>query len=400
MTSDHREQAAFDFYGPLAKSEDASRRVGWESDHAHRARLRALVQALKPFQGIHSILDAGCGEGRLIHILQEAGYRGAYLGEDILAHMIEKAGKLQPDHHFVVRDSFTEGSPHDAVICSGALNTVVAPDHDEEVISAITALWERTREVLAIDMAVKDRHHPGEGLALTDIEKIWCGVRELTPILTVQEGVIPGEAIVILRRNRRWQLEHLLPDSSDILGLAELLLHGKEAAAAREYLSGRGDPESRILCALADLELGRYRQAEQSLRILVSSRPTMESAGAGTSPGETAVEEVDSGSSPGGPTGESVGSGSSPGGTAGLSRGPVAERALLYLASLLSTTRRVSEAEKLLRILVQSHTPIADEGRFMLAQMLLSRGESADASSLLGEIRDPWVKREASRMSK
>ena len=66
------EASATRFYAPLQDAPCPARRVGWESNEAHLLRLRAIVQALQPCEEIRRVLDAGCGEGRLVDVLREA----------------------------------------------------------------------------------------------------------------------------------------------------------------------------------------------------------------------------------------------------------------------------------------------------------------------------------------
>ncbi|MDD5377399.1 MAG: class I SAM-dependent methyltransferase [Candidatus Gracilibacteria bacterium] len=51
-----------------------------------------------------SILDIGCGNGRLIETLEASGFPYSYLGTDASSGMIEEARKLHPDHAFMVLD--------------------------------------------------------------------------------------------------------------------------------------------------------------------------------------------------------------------------------------------------------------------------------------------------------
>lgn len=363
-----RESAARDFYGPLAGSERSARRVGWESEAAQRARLTALVDELEPLGRIDSVLDVGCGEGELALLLAERGYQGAYRGEDILPEMVDRARERfadQPEIELARQDSFEASAPFaDAVVLSGALNTRVHFDHpdqegrhQEEVEAAIEHLWARARRVLVFDVAVSDRHHGGAGILGVDLARLWQVCRSLSPcpVVRVREDGMPGEALVVLERDRRDRLAGLIPDPVHVVERAEIHLEAGEPEAAHDVLLGVRTPEAHLVRALADNALGRLRQGERALREL-------------TTPGAHVSADL-------------------------------AAKATLHLAALLAATRRGQGAIPLLERLVQRPSAHRDEGRLILAQLLLPVDEPR-ARAVAAEIEDAWIRREAeSRLS-
>ncbi len=342
--ADRRRRAAHRFYAPLADAPSPARRVGWESDAAHRVRQAAILEALQPIDRLERLLDAGCGEAALLTPLLAAGFRGHYRGEDLFPAALDRARARWPDRDLALADAFAPGPAAQAVVCSGALNTRAdADDHDAEVHDALRALWARTTEVLVLDVAVRDRHAPGALLAAADLPALWTVARELAAVVTVREDVVPGEALLVLRRDRRPSLERALGD--DVHARAELHLSAGEPEAARATLQGRVDPLALLLRARADLSLGRPRDAERALR--------------------------------------------------DLQRSPaVAARAALHLAGLLTATRRAAEAERLLEGLAEGAGAEADEARAALVEVSLRRGDEARAARWAEAIADPFVARE------
>ncbi len=118
-----------DFYRPLEMAPTAARRVGWETDVAHRWRLGAIVDVLAPVGSIDSLLDAGCGEGRLLEVLHAAGFRGAYRGEDLREAPLLRARAAAPPEglrrppEYLLAHAFRDAAQCEVVVCSGALNT-------------------------------------------------------------------------------------------------------------------------------------------------------------------------------------------------------------------------------------------------------------------------------------
>ncbi len=345
-----RLSAARAFYDELADSPLDARRVGWESDRAHRARHLAIAQALAPLSRVPALVDAGCGEGALLTVLRGLGWRGRYRGEDILPEMLERARARHddPGAEWVAVDALAGGPPAEAVICSGALNTVVDPGrpHTAQVIEAVDALWARATTLLVFDLAVGDRHAEGVGIGRTDLAEIWRHARRLCPAVTVREDVLPGEALLILARSRGHSL-HALPGQGPdaALMIGEVLLAGGDAESALVEVEGDARPEARLIAAVALLRCRRLGPAEAALRALVGT-------------------EVD-------------------------------EAARLQLASVLWLTGRRSASDKLLRALAET----SDDARYHLVELLTGRGDHKAAAAYAAAIEDRWMRREARRLA-
>ncbi|MCA9520194.1 MAG: methyltransferase domain-containing protein [Myxococcales bacterium] len=355
-TSEQRSTAANRFYEPLASSSTMSRRVGWESDAAHRFRLRHHLALIGPLADVASILDAGCGEGALLEEALRAGFRGRYRGEDILPSMIEAAqrrfasaageGEGAASIEWVSWDSLVGGPRAEAVICCGALNHRVGDDPTSEVIAAIDALWARAERVAVIDFAVRSRHHDAALLALADLEPVWRHVRSLSPVNTVMETTIPGEAVCVLQRDRGPILRRHLSEPELTCDRAEILLAAKESYAVLRELGDLATPRAELLRGLAGLQIGGWRQSEVSLKKLVGDPE-------------------------------------------------VGERARLTLAALYRALKRTVEAEALLGLLVRDGN---DEARLLLGMVRLDQGRRDEARTLMESIVDPWIAREAQRL--
>lgn len=348
--SDARRVAAEAFYGALSDHPNPARRVGWESRASHALRLHAIADALEPLASIDTVIDVGCGEGALLGVLRERGYRGRYRGEDVLAAPIARA---RADHgaddaaSFLVADGFAIGDPRAlAVVCSGTLNTLSGTeDHDEEVALALGAMWERAGELLVVDLAVRDRHPDGVGLGRADLTRAWSEARALTPVVVVREDVIAGEALLILSRSRARAFERRLDDA---LLRGEALLECGDPTAALAAVAGLAD-SARALSLR-----GRARGAQGAFdAALTLLKGAVEAAAA------PALAEVRT-------------------------------SAELAMAPCLWRQGDKRGAQALLERLAEE----SDEARAHLFELLVATRQIARARAVLDRIEDAWMRRE------
>jgi SAM-dependent methyltransferase len=343
MHSDAKKTAVYQFYAPLMDSSSAARRVGWQSDGLHELRLRALMAAAGPVENASQVLDVGCGEGALLPLLQEGMFNGVYRGEDVLPFMIERARSNHPDARFDLQNSFdAEASKADIVLCSGTLNTMDTSDLGATFDAALEALWARTNDTLALDFAVANRHSRGSLIATFDLEAAFRAARTLTSAVRVLEDTIPGEAILVLSRNQEAGIARIAAPPHLALTVAELHLRQHQPEAVRTVLRGLKSPKARLMKALADAQSGRIRNAETTLRTLAED----------------------------------------------------SSEAKLHLALVMMATRRQEAGALLLEDLRHSNDAFADEARYEL-MLYYAEPEPTQLPTLLEEIQDPWIHREA-----
>jgi SAM-dependent methyltransferase len=103
----------------LAKHGDTNLAVDFQ--HAGNQQARFTILAAIDNLADVSILDVGCGVGHFALWLGERGYRGDYLGVDLLAEMVARARKAHPDRRFEVADILADPTRHraDYVMSSG-----------------------------------------------------------------------------------------------------------------------------------------------------------------------------------------------------------------------------------------------------------------------------------------
>jgi len=96
-------------YDSIAKDFSKTRHIPWEE-------LSVFIPYL-PDGG--KILDLGCGNGRLLKVIQSAGKKYEYLGVDFSDKLLEQARQLFPDEHFEQADMARLNFPENSfdVIC-------------------------------------------------------------------------------------------------------------------------------------------------------------------------------------------------------------------------------------------------------------------------------------------
>ncbi len=96
-------------YDSIAKDFSKTRHIPWEE-------LSVFIPYL-PDGG--KILDLGCGNGRLLKVIQSAGKKYEYVGVDFSDKLLEQARQLFPDEHFEQADMARLNFPENSfdVIC-------------------------------------------------------------------------------------------------------------------------------------------------------------------------------------------------------------------------------------------------------------------------------------------
>ncbi len=310
-----------------------------------------------PLAELASLIDVGCGEAALLAVLRRAGYVGGYRGEDVRAAPIARAreaaaGDAQAE--LVVCDGFAEPEAAQlpkaaAIVCSSALNTVSGEgvDHDLEVQTVLGSLWQRAEEVLVIDLAVRDQHAPGVGLASADLAKVWAHARALTPIVVVREDTVPGEATLVLSRTRARAYARRMPDATARTLRAEALYLAGEAAAALATVNDIESAAATLVAGQALAAMGRSYDALTTLRRAAS----------------LAAAEGD---------------------RVRLAAARLAQAPALWRLG----DRRAAEA--LLSELAQHD----DEARGHLFELLLARKDVVRAAAIASAVEDAWMRRE------
>ena len=114
------------FYDRSLKEHKRSvKALHWNSKSTQEARFEAIAVALKRFEKIESLVDAGCGFADLYHYLKKLDLLPKqYIGIDTHGRMVELA-KQRSGQRILKADVLSDVLPFaDIYVCSGAMNTL------------------------------------------------------------------------------------------------------------------------------------------------------------------------------------------------------------------------------------------------------------------------------------
>lgn len=283
-----------EYYGDFRSHDDSARRVAWNGPDDQRLRVEILLDAIDDADYPVSVLDVGCGEGKLYGLLRDTGRLGEYRGIDLLPYMVEAASAAYPEGDFVVGDLLDAPLDwrYDLVVCSGSLNVRVAK-HGVWVQRMLHAMWERARLAVAVNFqttrAMKfnpvakydnDIFHGDRATLLA-----WC--EKITPWVSLRLDYLGDCAAFYMYRDyhrgvgrigrRPWQDGRT--DADRACGLAYLLLERRLPQLGLEVLKTADDtPRVLNFRGLCHHRLKQYPEARDCYEAALAADPTLEEA--------------------------------------------------------------------------------------------------------------------------
>jgi SAM-dependent methyltransferase len=239
------------YHEAFAGHPDPARRVGWRGRGDQRLRFEACARAAP---GAAAILDLGAGLGDLAAFLRRRGFRGDYLGVDVLSSMVLEARKRHPGERFAHTPEgaaariLDRAPPWDLAVACGALSLRV-PAPRRHAAKTLSRLWQ-VATTLAV-VAPSTRAVPLDPALIALPAATWrellAALAPAPPRVTIDEALLPGELVVIATRAAGLQDRGDDADPVDALR-ARGELHALEAAE----LHLARDAPARALAALDD----------------------------------------------------------------------------------------------------------------------------------------------------
>jgi len=131
----------------------------WHNEGAQKVFTHPVHEEwLKDVDRSSSILDFGCGYGRLTPDLREQGFT-LINGYDLSAPMIERAIKENPDAVYTSNiDRLSEGN-YDLVLCFALFTSCPTADEQSKLISLINSLTKKGTLLYISDYEIDDNPH-------------------------------------------------------------------------------------------------------------------------------------------------------------------------------------------------------------------------------------------------
>lgn len=171
----------------------------WSDETTQDRRLRVLCEVADLKNA--TILDFGCGTGRLYQLLAAEGFTGSYTGYDVAPELIDAAQKKFPAARFECRDVFAEGvgGEFDYALISGVFNNRHSGSNDY-IHEILRILFSKVRQGIAFNALSTYVDYFDEHLNYLDPAAIFDFCKtELSPCAVLRhdyllkEGVIPYE---------------------------------------------------------------------------------------------------------------------------------------------------------------------------------------------------------------
>ncbi|OGV38764.1 MAG: hypothetical protein A2X48_18230 [Lentisphaerae bacterium GWF2_49_21] len=152
-----------------------------------------------------SILDIGCGNGRLVEFLNYNGFTGKYTGVDINSNLLKEARHDFPGQEFVNADFFKKRIPlHDYVVMSGTLNANFGQDMDF-VFNFIRRMHELSRKKSVFNAITEYvNFKEKEMYYINPAALIEYTVRNLSPKFEIRHSFVPYNFTMCIHKNIKW----------------------------------------------------------------------------------------------------------------------------------------------------------------------------------------------------
>lgn len=187
---------------------DTAAGVHWSSRESQDQRLRILA-GIGPLANA-SVLDFGCGAGRLLDLLRsDFAFTGHYVGYDLSEEQLRLARARHPDTRFERRDIFESGvgAEFDYIFLSGVFG-LQGKNHLLFVTRLLTLLFPHAMRGLAFNSLSNYVDYRVEGQYYADPEELFRFCKEqLSPAVTlrhdyeVKPGVMPFDFTMYVYRS-------------------------------------------------------------------------------------------------------------------------------------------------------------------------------------------------------
>jgi len=177
--------------------------LGWGKNGRQEVRFSVLTQMIINTQQ-NSILDIGCGFADLYTYLTNNGWKGKYVGIDLVPSLLKIAKERNPNlelYNYDIEQSKQLGN-FDYVIASGVFNAKLSnADNAQHIINSLSSMFERANKMVCADFMSTYVDFQKEGSWHTDPAWLLSQVAKLTKRFSIRYDYMPFEFAAFLYKD-------------------------------------------------------------------------------------------------------------------------------------------------------------------------------------------------------
>jgi SAM-dependent methyltransferase len=173
------------------------RTLGWTKGR-QPVRFAAALAALGTTFG--SILDVGCGFGDFFGHLHRSGWRGRYVGIDLVPELLAEAriryGELGAGFIAGEVADIVLDEPCDVAVALGLFNHRLRQDNYQFIEETLDAMWRLTTDCITADFLCATADRPREDLFYADAGRVAASALRRSRRVVLNHGYMPFEFCV------------------------------------------------------------------------------------------------------------------------------------------------------------------------------------------------------------
>lgn len=142
------------------------------------------------------VLDVGCGIGQFYQHLKGAGFRGHYVGMDIVPEYVEHCKNLYPDATFLQKNIFEAGldEQYDVIVASQVFNARYSDADNELVLKDFLGIaFRHSRQAVSVDMLTSYADFNVKELFYYTPESVFAHAKSLSRLVSLRHDYLPFE---------------------------------------------------------------------------------------------------------------------------------------------------------------------------------------------------------------
>jgi SAM-dependent methyltransferase len=189
--------------------------LGWGKNGRQELRFFILSEFILHDSNC-SVLDVGCGFGDLFPYLRKYGWKGKYLGIDIVPELVEVAKRKYPEAEFMVSDiiDIPMDKKFDFVLSSGIFNAQLKEGNNLEHIEiSLLSMLERANKMVSSDFMSTYVDFQKSGAWHTDPKWLMDLIRQkMSKRFSFRLDYMPFEFAVFIYKNDSVNEQHFFTD--------------------------------------------------------------------------------------------------------------------------------------------------------------------------------------------